>query len=99
MKTTTPCLLTKIALLLASLSFNCTATAAAVLAVSDPYVDSWLTSYSRQYARIYTNDAAKAAGNYATTWSNGTQTQSSPAYAGVQEIYSSSNWLYLRTSG
>ena len=66
---------------------------------ADPYVDSWLTAYSGQYARIYTNNTMKLAGNALTTWSNGTQTQSSPAYAGVQEIYSSSNWLYIRSSG
>ncbi len=62
-------------------------------------ITSWFTTYSGQYARIYTNDAAKTAGNSVTIWSNGTQTQSSPAYAGVQEIYSSSNWVYLKTSG
>ena len=62
-------------------------------------ITSWFTTYSGQYARIYTNDAAKTAGNSVTTWSNGTQTQSSPAYAGVQEVYSSTNWVYLKTSG
>ncbi|MSU57095.1 MAG: YHYH protein [Pedosphaera sp.] len=66
---------------------------------ADPYADSWLTTYASKYARIYTNDAAKTAGNAAATWSNGTQTQSSPAYAGVQAVYSSSNWVYLKTSG
>src|SRR6476469_2258666 len=66
---------------------------------ADPMITSWFTTYSGQYARIYTNDAAKTAGNAVTTWSNGTQTQSSPAYAGVQEVYSSSNWVYLKTSG
>src|SRR6478609_1031052 len=69
------------------------------LPAADPYVDSWLTAYSSRYARIYTNDAAKAAGNAATTWNNGSQNQSVPAYAGVQAIYSSSNWVYLKTSG
>src|SRR5262245_53832910 len=66
---------------------------------SNPYLDSWLTNYSGRYARVYTNNAMKSAGTSLTSWSNGTQVQSSPAYAGVQEIYSSSNWLYLRTSG
>ena len=66
---------------------------------ADPRVDSWFTARSGQYARIYTNNANKAAGNAVTTWSNGTQTQSLPAYAGVQEIYSSANWVYVRSTG
>ena len=66
---------------------------------ADPYVDSWLTTYSSKYARIYTNDAMKASGTALTTWNNGSQNQSSPAYAGVQGIYSSASWLYLKTSG
>ena len=65
----------------------------------NPHRDSWLTNYSGRYARIYTNNAMKAAGTTLTTWSNGSQTQASPAYVGLQELYSSSNWIYLRTSG
>lgn len=66
---------------------------------ADPYVDSWLTTYTSKYARIYTNNAMQASGTALTAWSNGSQTQSSPAYAGVQGIYSSASWLYLKTSG
>lgn len=66
---------------------------------AEPQVTSWLTSYSGQYARIYASDAAKTAGTTVTTWSNGAQTQSLPAYSGVQEIYSSSNWIYIRSTG
>ena len=66
---------------------------------ADPYVDSWFTTYSARYARIYTSDANKTNSVSATTWSNGTQTQSLPAYSGVQEIYSSSNWVYIRSTG
>jgi hypothetical protein len=65
----------------------------------DPYTNSWFTTYSGRYARIYTNNAMKTAGTTLTTWSNGSQTQPAPAYAGLQELYSSSNWIYLRTSG
>ena len=68
-------------------------------AALNPYRDSWQTNHSGRYARIYTNNAMKAAGTTLTTWSNGTQTQSSPSYVGLQELYSSSNWIYLRTSG
>ena len=39
------------------------------------------------------------AGTTLTTWSNGSQTQSLPAYDGVQEVYSSSNWVYVRSTG
>ena len=66
---------------------------------ADPLVDSWFTAASGKYARIYTTDANKAAGHSVTTWSNGTQTQALPAYSGVQEIYSSASWLYVRSSG
>ncbi|HEY3931932.1 MAG TPA: YHYH protein, partial [Verrucomicrobiae bacterium] len=65
----------------------------------DARTNCWLTTYSGQYARIYTNDAMKNAGTTLTTWSNGSQTQSLPAYCGIQEIYSSSNWIYVRSTG
>ena len=69
------------------------------LHAADPRTNSWLTSYSAKYARIYTTEANKSSGNSVTTWSNGTQTQSLPAYAGVQELYSSPSWVYLRSTG
>ncbi len=69
------------------------------LCAADPLADSWFTTYSGKYARIYTNNTMKANGTSLTTWNNGTQNQSSPAYVGVQEIYSSSNWVYIKSSG
>jgi YHYH protein len=66
---------------------------------ADPLLDSWLTDYTGRYARIYTNAATQAAGTTVTVWSNGSQTQAQPAYVGVQEIYSSADWVYLRTTG
>ena len=68
---------------------------------ADPQTNSWLTSYAGRYARITTNDATRLAGTYVTTWNNGVaaETQAQPAYCGVQEIYSSTNWLYIRTTG
>jgi hypothetical protein len=66
---------------------------------ADPRTNCWLQTYSGQYARIYTNNAMKTAGTTLTTWSNGSQTQSSPAYCGVQEVDSSSNWVYVRSTG
>lgn len=65
----------------------------------DPQIDSWFTSYSGRYARIYTSDAAKNSGTSVTTWSNGNNAQSLPAYCGVQEVYSSANWIYIRSTG
>jgi hypothetical protein len=66
---------------------------------ADPRTNSWLTTFAGQYARVYTNAASQSSGNAVTTWGNGSQTQASPAYCGVQEVYSSSNWVYFRTTG
>jgi len=72
---------------------------AAAAHAADPRTNSWFTTYSGKYARIYTNNTMLAAGTALTTWSNGSQTQSSPAYCGVQEVYSSSNSVYIRSTG
>ncbi len=72
---------------------------AATTHAQDPRTNSWLTTYSGKYARIYTTDANRTNGVSVTTWSNGTQTQSTPAYAGVQEVYSSASWVYVRSTG
>lgn len=85
-------------LVLLNLLAALTATTSSVSA-TDPRNDSWITGLSGRYARIYANDAALGADTSVTTWSNGTQNQALPAYAGVQEIYSSTDWVYLRTSG
>ena len=66
---------------------------------ADSQLSSWFTTYSGQYARIYSNAAAQSSGSAVTTWSNGTQTQSKPAYAGVQEVDYSTNWIYINTTG
>jgi hypothetical protein len=66
---------------------------------ADPYVDSWFTQNSGKYARIYQTVADETAGSTVTTWSHGQGTQSLPVYAGVREISSSSNWVYIRSSG
>jgi hypothetical protein len=66
---------------------------------ADPLLDSWLTQYSGKYARLYATTVDLNAANAVATWSRGALSQSLPAYSGVQEIYSSANWLYLRTTG
>ncbi len=71
----------------------------ALIAKADPQITSWLTTYAGQYARIYTNDVSRTNGFSQTTWTNGTTIQTLPTYCGVQEIYSSSNWVYIRSTG
>ena len=66
---------------------------------ADPLLTSWLTNYSGQYARVYTNDTARTNHLSATTWSNGSETQALPAYSGISEIDYSANWVYVRSSG
>jgi len=65
----------------------------------DPRLSSWLTEHSGQYARIVETDAERAAWATKTTWSRNALAQAQPVYSGVQEILSSTNWVYLRTSG
>jgi YHYH protein len=65
----------------------------------DPRTNSWVTGYSGKYARLYETDAELAAGSSKTTWSRNSVSQNLPAYSGVQAIYSSSNWVYVSTSG
>jgi hypothetical protein len=65
----------------------------------DPRTNSWFITYAGQYARIYTNDLSRTNGISLTAWTNGTTIQTLPAYCGVQEIYSSSNYVYIRSTG
>ena len=65
----------------------------------DPRTNSWFTTYSGQYARIYTNDVSRTNGYSVTTWTNGSTAQSLPVYCGIQEVYSSTNWVYVRSTG
>jgi hypothetical protein len=69
------------------------------LQAADPRLDSWLTTYSGRYARVYLTDADKAAGNAVATWSRGMISQSLPAYCGVYEAAASPTWSYVRTTG
>ena len=41
----------------------------------------------------------KTNGDSVTTWLTGSTSQALPVYCGVQELYSSSNWVYIRSSG
>ena len=73
--------------------------AAALTVPADPIITCWQTNYAGQCARVYTNAAMQNVGTPLTTWSNGSQIQSQPAYAGVQEVYSGTNWVYVRSTG
>src|SRR5437762_8477400 len=66
---------------------------------ADPQLDSWFTKYSAKYARLYATTADLNSGNAVTTWSRGSLSQNLPAYCGVQEVYSSSSWVYIRSTG
>ena len=66
---------------------------------ADPQIASWFTVNSAKFAQIYRTDAEKLSGRTETTWSNGRNAQSQPAFCGVQEILSSSNWVYIRSTG
>lgn len=71
----------------------------AVSFAAEPLLDSWQTGGTRRYARIYETDAARVAGSAVTTWSRGATGQATPSYAGVIQVSSSANWVYLRTTG
>lgn len=66
---------------------------------ADPQINSWITAYSGKYARIVETDGQLASSTTETTWSRNSMVQSLPAYCGIQNIYSSSNWVYIRTTG
>lgn len=66
------------------------------------HAGSWITSNALRYARVYRNTYDMINGIAVTTWSNnpiGTLSQSLPAYSGVQEIHSTVDDVYVRTTG
>jgi len=66
---------------------------------ADPQIDSWMTTYSGKYARLYLTDADKTSGNAVSTWSRGSISQTIPAYCGIYFVGYSSSWIYIRSSG
>jgi hypothetical protein len=66
---------------------------------ADPQITSWFTVDASKPAQIYRTEAEKNADQPVTTWSNGRNTQAQPADCGVQEILSSANWIYIRSTG
>ena len=65
----------------------------------DPRYNSWLTNPSGTYARLYESTTAQLAGTAVTTWSRGQGTQSTPTYAGVNQVSYSADWVYISGSG
>ena len=68
-------------------------------AMADPQINSWFTLDSGRVAKIYRTVGEKNSRQPETTWSNGRNVQSQPAYCGVQAVLSSSNWVYIRSTG
>ncbi|MDB4669844.1 YHYH protein, partial [bacterium] len=66
---------------------------------ADPRISSWFTADSGSYARIFETTADETAGNAVTTWDRGQGVQAQSTYAGIHEISSSANWVYLRSTG
>jgi len=66
---------------------------------ADPLISSWYTEESGSYARIYRNLVDESAGDAVTTWSRGQGNQTQPTYGGVHRIESSSDWIYIHTTG
>ena len=71
----------------------------APIAEADPQITSWFTVDANKPAQIYRTEAERLAGQPVTTWSNGRNTQAQPAGCGVQEVLSSANWVYIRSTG
>jgi len=72
---------------------------AAARGADDPRITSWYTLDSSRLARLYRTPAKQAANQPETTWSNGRNTQAFPVRCGVQQISSSSNWVYVSSTG
>lgn len=70
-----------------------------LLAQTNPLETSWYTDASGQYALIYESTADQAAQNAVTTWSSGAGVQDLPTYAGIHQIETSADWVYIYTTG
>jgi len=66
---------------------------------AEPLLTSWLTEFSGRYANLYRDNADEMNLTPVTTWSRGQGAQSLPTYAGVHEIASDQDFVYIRTTG
>jgi YHYH protein len=58
-------------------------------------IDTWFTADSGKYARIYSSKEAALTNGTVSTWTG----QTLPAYSDIQQVESSANWVYVRTTG
>jgi len=68
---------------------------------ADPRLTSWMTAKSTQYARVTETTTTSPVAVWPSagiTKSNGSPTQTSPAYADVQQILYSNNFVYVRSA-
>ena len=80
-------------------NFIIAASIAASAALAGPLSTSWFTGAAGTYARVYPTTASLTSSAPVTTWSRGSVTQAVPAYVGIQGVYTSTNWVYVRSSG
>ena len=68
--------------------------------IAEPILENWFTDDSGAYARVFMADADVPA-NSVTSWLHptGGTSQATPTYAGIHEISTTPNWVYLRTTG
>lgn len=67
----------------------------AASASANPLLSTWMTKNSGQYARIYLTKEAAQTNTSVATWTG----QTLPAYADVQKVEASTNWVYVKTTG
>lgn len=71
---------------------------------TDPLLNSWQTTNSRNYARVWQTTAERAAGTTSSTWPRvGLRSvgggQSTPAYSDIQRVAYSANYVYVYATG
>ncbi len=63
--------------------------------LAEPLQDSWFTSSSALYSRVFETTTDETNGNSVTTWSG----QDLPAYSDIQAVSYSADWVYVEYSG
>ncbi|MFV1995853.1 MAG: YHYH protein, partial [Verrucomicrobiales bacterium] len=66
---------------------------------AEPIATSWFKDRSGAYARLYETTADETAQNAVTTWNRGAGVQALPTYAGVSEVSTTADWVYIRATG
>lgn len=70
--------------------------------LGEPLETQWQIKQGAEYARIYENKAAIITQNSVTTWNPSGQVRNGgqpvPAYAGIESIRVSANWVYVKGS-